>query len=162
MCFCSVDPDVLNLPLLKKPLHFYKDKSQAPQILQDTGKIIETADAFVLVTAEYNNCLPPALTNLLDHFPPSIYKYRPSGIVCYSAGSFGGVRASMQARTMLGELGSPSIGSIFTIPRIQKALAEDGTPTEEHMEPGAERMIKELTWYATALKNHRDKFGLPK
>ena len=59
---------MLNFPLLKKPLHFYKDQSEAPQLLRDTGKIIEAADAYVVVTAEYNNCLPPALTNLLDHF----------------------------------------------------------------------------------------------
>ena len=35
------------------------------------GKIIDAADAYVVVTAEYNNCLPPPLTNLLDHFSPS-------------------------------------------------------------------------------------------
>ena len=162
LIYVSPDPDVLNFPLLKKPLHFYKDQSEAPQLLRDTGKIIEAADAYVVVTAEYNNCLPPALTNLLDHFSPSSYQYRPSGIVCYSAGSYAGVRASTQARTLLGELGTPSIGSLLTIPKIQNTLTEDGTKTEERIDRSAERMIKELAWYATAIKTHKETHGYPK
>ena len=37
------------------------------------------------------------------------YFFRPSAIVCYSAGAFGGVRAAMQLRMTLAELGMPSI-----------------------------------------------------
>ncbi len=151
------------MPLLKKPFHFYQDKSQAPQVLQDTNKIIVEADALVLVTAEYNHSMPPALTNLMDHFPIASYKYTPSGIVCYSMGSFGGVRASVQARTFLGELGSPNIPSVFAIPRINKALTEDGQPTPEdtHMDSGANKLCEELEWYAEAFKNHKQACGLP-
>lgn len=155
---------MLDLPVLKKPLHFYKDRSEAPKVLQDTDKMIKEADAFVIVSAEYNHCLPPALTNMMDHFPCSSYKYIPSGIVCYSAGSFGGVRASMQARAFLGELGSPNCSYIFTIPKIQNALTEGGDPVPEdtHMESGATKLIDELEWYARAIKTHKDAFGKPK
>jgi NAD(P)H-dependent FMN reductase len=40
----------------------------------------------------------------LDHFLEE-YFWRPSAIVCYSAGQFGGVRAAMQLRMTLAELG---------------------------------------------------------
>ena len=40
------------------------------------------ADAFV-VSGEYNHSIPPALSNLLDHFLEE-YFWRPSAIVCYS------------------------------------------------------------------------------
>ena len=157
------DPEVLDLPLLKKPYHFYQDKSQAPKVLQDTNKIISEADALVLVTAEYNHSMPPALTNMMDHFPIASYKYKPSGIVCYSMGSFGGVRASVQARTFLGELGSPNIPSVFAIPTIQKALTADGNPAPEdtHMDKGADKLCMELEWYARAFKNQKEQYGLP-
>lgn len=49
------------------------------------GKI-EAADAFMIVTCEYNNCLPPGLLNLIGHFHPKAYDKRPSSIVCYSMG----------------------------------------------------------------------------
>ena len=147
--------------MLKKPIHFYKDRSEAPKVLQETAKVIEAADAFVTITAEYNHSMPPALTNLMDHFPIKGYKYRPSGIVSYSMGQFGGVRAAMQARMLHGELGMPSIQNIFAIPQIQHALSPEGEPLNEHMDKGAERLITELSWYAQALKNHRATVGVP-
>ena len=155
------DPEVLDLPLLKKPYHFYKDRSEAPKVLQETNQIIADADAFIIVSAEYNHSMPPALTNMLDHFPIASYKYRPSGIVCYSMGSFGGVRAAMQCRMLLGELGTPSVGQLFPIPQINKALTEDGEPLNERMDTGAEKLIKELEWYGTALKKQKESVGLP-
>ena len=157
------DPEVLDLPLVKKPYHFYQDKSKAPQVLQDTNKRIVAADAIIIVTAEYNHSLPPALTNMMDHFPISSYRYKPSGIVCYSMGSFGGVRASIQARSFLGELGSPNCHSILAIPNIQKVLLEDGevVPEDTRLNKGANNLLRELEWYATALKNQKEMKGLP-
>ena len=160
----AADPEVLDLPLLKKPFHFYKDKSEAPKVLQDTNQLIADADALVMVTAEYNHSMPPALTNMMDHFPIASYKYTPSAIVCYSMGSFGGVRASIQARSFLGELGSPNIPSVFAIPTINKALTPEGDPAPEdtHMDKGANKLCEELQWYATAFKNQKASVGLPK
>ncbi len=148
---------------MKKPYHFYQDKTEAPQVLQDTNKIIAESDAMVMVTAEYNHSLPPALTNMLDHFPIPSYRFIPSAIVSYSMGSFGGSRATVQMRTMLGELGSPNCSSILSIPRIQAALTDAGDPVPEdtHLDKGAEKMITELEWYAVALKNHKEKVGKP-
>ncbi len=149
------------MPLMKKPYHFYQDKSQAPAVLRETNEKIVEADAMVLVTAEYNHSMPPALTNLMDHFPIASYRYVPSGIVCYSMGSFGGVRASVQARTLLGELGSPNCSTILAIPTIQKMLSEDGKPAEDRLDKNADKLITELEWYANALKNHKKEVGLP-
>ncbi|XP_019856359.1 PREDICTED: LOW QUALITY PROTEIN: uncharacterized protein LOC100635930 [Amphimedon queenslandica] len=159
-----LDPEVLGLPLLKKPLHFYEDRTQAPQVLQDTVKVIEAADVYMVITAEYNQCLPPALTNMMDHFPIPAYKYRPSGIVCYSMGSFGGIRAAIQARSLLGELGSPSLGC-FVIPQIQNELSEDGTlkgENKERLEKNADKIITELAWLGDAIKSKKDSEGFPK
>lgn len=154
---------MLDLPLLKKPLHFYKDRSEAPKVLRDANKLIEEADAFVIISAEYNHSLPPALTNMMDHFPISSYKYIPSGIVSYSMGSYAGVRAAVQARSFLGELGSPNCSYIFSIPKISGALTEDGNPAPDdtHMDKGADKLIDELEWYAKAIKNHKATSGKP-
>lgn len=160
----TVDPDDLDLPVLKKPYHFYRDQSKAPEVLKEANKRIVEADAIVIVTAEYNHSLPPALTNTMDHFPISSYKYTPSAIVCYSMGSFGGVRAAVQARTFLGELGSPNCHSILAIPTIQKTLSEDGQvgPEDTRLNKGADNLITELEWYATALATQKKNQGLPK
>lgn len=53
-------------------------------MLQDISEQIDKADAFLIITPEYNHSVPPALTNLLDHFSPAQYHFKPSGIVSYS------------------------------------------------------------------------------
>ncbi|GLS45419.1 NADPH-dependent FMN reductase [Methylobacterium brachythecii] len=148
-----VDPAELNLPLLDK---MYKEhpKGHAPKILEDLATLLRRADAFVVVSGEYNHSIPPALSNTLDHFLEE-YFWRPSGIVCYSAGQFGGVRAAMQLRAMLAELGTPSIPSLLPIPRIHKALSEEGEPSEEWLGKAAGKFLDELGWYAEALQAKR-------
>ena len=78
------DPLVMDFPLLSKPLHFYRDQSEAPEWLRVAGKKILDADAYLVVSAEYNHAIPPALSNMMDHFACSSYSFKPSGIVCYS------------------------------------------------------------------------------
>src|SRR5581483_4373550 len=119
-----VDPVAVNLPLLDRMYKEY-DKEAVPPALEAFARLYRTADAFVVVSGEYNHSIPPALSTLLDYFPEEDF-WRPSAIVCYSAGQFGGVRAAMQLRAMLCELGMPSIPSLFPIPRIAMALDHDG------------------------------------
>jgi NAD(P)H-dependent FMN reductase len=107
-----------------------------------------------MVSGEYNHGIPPALKNLLDHFLEE-YFWRPSGIVCYSAGGFGGVRAAMQLRMTLAELGMPSVPSLLPIPRIAQAIDEDGVAIEPLVDRSAKRFLDEFLWYASALKEAR-------
>src|SRR5260370_38155239 len=99
----------------------------------------------MIVSAEYNNGIPPALKNLLDYFLEE-YFWRPSAIVCYSPGQFGGGRAAMQLRMTLAELGMPGIQSIFPIPRILQALDADGHPTQAWGESRLDRFLGGFFW----------------
>ena len=153
-----VDPVEASLPLLDRMYKEY-EKGTAPQILENLATLYRAADAFVVITGEYNHSIPPALSNLLDHFLEE-YFFRPSAIVCYSSGAFGGVRAAMQLRAMLCELGMPSIPSLFPIPLIQTAFDEDSAPRERAVERRFARFASELEWYASALSEAR-KRGVP-
>jgi NAD(P)H-dependent FMN reductase len=154
-----VDPAELGLPLLDRMYKEY-EKGHAPQVLEDLAALYRSTDGFVVVSGEYNHSIPPALSNLLDHFLEE-YFFRPSAIVCYSAGPFGGVRAAMQLRAMLCELGMPSIPSLFPIPSIQKVFEDDGTPRDAAtVERRFARFALELEWYAGALAEAR-KRGVP-
>ena len=153
-----VDPLELKLPLLDRMYKEY-DKGQAPPALENLATLYRAADAFVVVSGEYNHSIPPALSNLLDHFLEE-YFFRPSAIVCYSAGAFGGVRAAMQLRAMLAELGMSSIPSLFPVPRIASAFDDEGAPLDPSYDKRFERFSKELEWYANALREARSK-GVP-
>ena len=66
----------------------------------------------------------------------------------------------MQLRAMLGELGMPSISSIFAMPAIRKALTDSGEPTDPAYQRRFDRFASELEWYAGALREARSK-GVP-
>jgi NAD(P)H-dependent FMN reductase len=148
-----VAPMELQLPLLDR---MYKEhpNGQAPEVLERLATLYHRADGFMVVSGEYNNGIPPALKNMLDHFLEE-YFWRPSAIVCYSAGQFGGVRAAMQLRMTLSELGMPSIPNLFPIPRIDQALDEAGHPQVDWIERSMDRFLREFAWYARALKTER-------
>ena len=148
-----VDPVEQRLPLLDRMYKEYEPGS-APPVLEKLAALYRRADAFAIVSGEYNNGIPPALKNLLDHFLEE-YFFRPSAIVCYSVGHFGGVRAAMQLRMTLAELGMPSIPSLLSVPRVQSAFTEDGTPTDPRFEAHTERFFREFEWYAEALRAAR-------
>lgn len=145
-----VDPVEFALPLLDRMYKEY-EPGKAPEVLERLAGVVRAADAYVVVSAEYNHSIPPALSNLLDHFLED-YFFKPSAIACYSAGSFGGVRAAMQLRAMLAELGMSSIPSILPFPKAHELLSEDGRPTGDRPGRGATKFFDELEWYANALK----------
>jgi NAD(P)H-dependent FMN reductase len=145
-----VDPLVERLPLLDRMYKEY-EPGTAPAVLERLATLYKGADGFVVVSGEYNHSIPPALSNLLDHFLEE-YFFRPSAIVCYSAGPFGGVRAMVQLRAMLAELGMPSISSHFPIPAIERALDEQGAPPDGTLAERFKRFAGELEWYADALR----------
>ncbi|WP_152051064.1 NADPH-dependent FMN reductase [Tautonia marina] len=153
-----IDPKEVDLPLLDRMYKEYP-AGQAPEPLERLASQIKAADAFIVVSGEYNHSIPPALSNLLSHFLEEWF-WRPSAIVCYSAGAFGGVRAAMQLRAMLCELGTPSIPSLLPIPKVQDVFTEDGSPLNDAWPRRASKFLDELEWYAQALKAARGS-GVP-
>ena len=152
-----VDAAEYRLPLLDR---MYKEYEQgtAPRAMEELAEIYRRTDAFAIVSGEYNHGIPPGLKNLLDHFLEE-YFWRPSGIVCYSAGGFGGVRGAMQLRMTLAELGMPSISSLLPIPRIGETIDEHGVASEITVR-SMNRFLDEFVWHANALAQAR-KNGTP-
>ena len=148
-----VDPVDYPLPLLDLMYKEYRPGT-APPHLEQLATIIKAADAYVIVSAEYNHSIPPALSNLLDHFLEEYY-FKPSAIACYSAGAYGGVRAAMQLRAMLAEMGMPSIPSLLPFPRAQQMLDDNGGQTGDLPGKAADRFLDELEWFAAALRTAR-------
>jgi len=153
-----VDAAEQRLPLLDRMYKEYA-RGTAPAVLEELAQLYRKVDAFAIVSGEYNHGIPPALKNLLDHFLEE-YFFRPSAIICYSAGQFGGVRAAMQLRMTLAELGMPSIPSLLPVPRVEEAFTVAGDPTDPAFEQRCERFFRELEWYAHALRGAHAE-GLP-
>ncbi len=150
-----VDPLEHELPFLDLMYKEY-DAGQAPKAMTTLSEILKRADGFVIVSAEYNHSVPAVLKNLLDHFQ-SEYLYKPSAIVTYSAGPFGGVRGLVNLRAILAELGTPSIPSALPISYIRDAFDNDGNPLSQVNDKRIVRFLDEYEWYVKALWYARDK-----
>lgn len=156
-----VDPEAYNLPVLKKPLHFYADPSQAPEYLHTLNKIMVEADAYIILTAEYNRSMPPGLTNLMDHLPPPSFEFKPSGILAYAMGPHGGALAAAAARPFLSEMGCIPVKQFVTVGSVTNTVKEDGTTENPHVISSINKLFGELDWWGRAAKSLRDTEGKP-
>ena len=66
-----IEPLAFSLPLLDKMYKEY-EPAEAPETLKKMAALIKPADAYIIVSGEYNHTVPPGLSNLLDHFSKSI------------------------------------------------------------------------------------------
>jgi NAD(P)H-dependent FMN reductase len=156
-----VDAAALELPILDK---MWKEIKSGPPVgyealhakLRPLAGLYARTDGFCIVSAEYNHSVPPGLTNLIDYFLEE-YFWRPSAIVCYSAGPYGGVRGAMQLRALLAEAGMPSIPSIQPIPSAAKALSEDGVALTQGLTERSSKFFDEFEWYMRAFAAERKK-----
>jgi len=153
-----IDPLAFDLEPIFKP-HFAYARGKAPSQLQSLADKIEAADGYVMVSPEYNHSMSPALAHLLNHFGSSLFSYKPSAIVTYSAGQWGGTRAAVGMRTFLSELGCLPVSAMVQIPKAHEVLAEDGEFLETVDAEGwidyFARTFIQLKWWASAAQNQR-------
>ena len=172
-----VNPVEIDLPLLEKP-HFAYAKKDRPPILESLANDIQRSDAYVMITPEYNHTCSPgyvlfviyictatyelkySLMNTLNHFGSSIFSFKPSCIVSYSQGQWGGVRAAHALRAPLSELGCLPVSSMVHVPKAHVELNADGVPSEneDRWYKYADRTISQLEWWGHATKIHRKDF----
>jgi len=152
-----IDPLNIGLQTLTKRYMDY-DEGSAPKSLENIHKQLDSSDAFVIVSAEYNHFMPPALVNLLNHFYPE-YQRKPSAVATYSVSPFGGVRVSSPLRSFLAQLGMPPISSMIHAPFVNKNFNDKGERISDDKVERHKEFIKfsdELEWYAKALKMARE------
>jgi len=156
--FELIDPlDYAQGPIFKP--HFAYAKSKVPQDLDALADKIQQADGYVMVSPEYNHSMSPALANLLNHFGSSLFSFKPSAIVTYSAGQWGGMRAAVGMRTFLGELGCLPVSAMIHVPKAQEVLDESGAILKDSEASDWQdyfaRTFHQLIWWAEASTEQR-------
>ncbi|MFI6942863.1 NADPH-dependent FMN reductase [Streptomyces sp. NPDC050418] len=114
------------------------------------------ADAFVVLTPEYNHSFPAALKNLIDwHFTE--WQAKPVGFVSYG-GVSGGLRAVEQLRAVFAELHAVTVRDTVSFHNAHGAFGEDG----RHREPtacdaAAKVLLDRVTWWALAMREAKER-----
>jgi NAD(P)H-dependent FMN reductase len=141
-----------NLPHLDEPKH--------PRLAQYEhahtkawSAVVSAADAFVMVTPEYNFGPPPALLNALDYLYNE-WGYKPAAFVSYG-GISGGTRSAQMTKQVLTTLKMVPLFEAVTIPFVAKLIEGDELKATDAMNDSATKMLDELHRWAESLKPMR-------
>jgi len=122
---------------------------KTPDEFKPLTERIFNADAFILVTPEYNGSYSPAMKNMLDHFPKQHHK--PFGIVTASPGVMGGIRASQQLLQLVPALFGIASPYMLIVPTVDKKFDAEGNLLDESFEKSVHNFISEFLWLAEKL-----------
>jgi len=118
-------------------------------------ELTKKADAFFIVTPEYNHSFPGTLKRMLDS-ELSNYIHKPVAFAGVSNGIFGGARAIEALTTTVREMGMVATFSDVYFPQVQNLFDEKGEIKDEAFVKRIQRGYTELIWMAKALKWGRE------
>lgn len=118
-------------------------------------KKLAAADAFVVVTPEYNHSYPGPLKAVIDdHFREWLAK--PVGFVSYG-GLSGGLRAVEHLRPVFAELHAVTVRDTVSFHGGRSCFGPDGVPLDPEVPGAAARLLLDrLAWWGRTLRDaHR-------
>ncbi|MFR9751935.1 NADPH-dependent FMN reductase [Nocardia sp. 004] len=125
------------------------------EVLGEVSARLLRADAFALVTPEYNHSFPASLKHLIDWCPEE-WRAKPVGLVSYG-GLAGGLRAVEQLRQVLGEVHAVALRDTVSFHNAWDRFDATGQPTDEAgANAAADTMVEHILWWGRALRTARD------
>lgn len=123
--------------------------------------ITERADAFFIVTPEYNHSFPGTLKRMLDSELQN-YIHKPVAIAGVSDGVWGGVRVIEALLGPVRELGLAVTYTDLHFPQVQNIFDEHGKLLDDAYIERTKKSYAELIWMAKVLKQGRNSLPRPK
>ena len=121
------------------------------------SEITKNADAFFIVTPEYNHSFPGSLKRMLDSELAN-YNHKPVALAGASSGRWGGTRAVESLVPAIRETGLVVMSWDVFFPNVQDMFSENSELKPEftaRYEKDLDRLYGELLWFARLLKQAR-------
>jgi NAD(P)H-dependent FMN reductase len=143
--------DVIDLAQLDLPAHY--PQRPGPQVTAYRERL-DRADAFVVVTPEYNHSFPGSLKQAIDLAGHEWHR-KPVGFVSYG-GFSGGLRAVEHLRTVFAELHAVTVRDVVSLHQVWPLFDANGNMVE----PGgptaaATTMLDHIAWWGSTLRTGR-------
>jgi NAD(P)H-dependent FMN reductase len=133
-----------------------RDPSYSDEIVRRWNRKIAEADAYLVITPEYNHSIPGELKNAIDSvFVSFAFRNKPLAAVGYSAGVGGGIRAIEHLVQIAVEVEAVPLRSTVILPYVEQAFAKDGEPADPATEVSLQIALDDLAWWAKALHQAR-------
>jgi NAD(P)H-dependent FMN reductase len=126
----------------------------APDGFDEITRTLQAADAFTVITCEYNHSFPGTLKNLIDtHY----YEWRAKPVAFVSYGGVsGGLRSVEHLRGVFAELHAVTMRDTVSFHAPWNWFGEDGRPVDAGgAEAAAKGMLDQLAWWGHALRDAR-------
>ncbi|PVC82044.1 FMN reductase [Streptomyces sp. CS090A] len=128
------------------------DAYPRPAGMAELTSALESADAFVVVTPEYNHSYPASLKAAIDwHFTQ--WEAKAVAFVSYG-GAAGGRHAVLHLENVLTELHAVTIREGLVFPNYFTTW-QDGRPLAPEAPGYAKTLLDQLAWWATSLRSAR-------
>ena len=152
----DIEVDVLDLADVGLPdvLHGFGEEP-ADEVKAVSPRLAD-ADAFVVITPEYNHSFPAPLKSAIDWHNDE-WHAKPVGFVSYG-GHGGGLRAVEQLRLVFAELHAVTVRDTVSFHGAWSRFDENGEPLDaEGVNGAAKKLLDQLIWWGGALKDARQK-----
>ncbi|MFD7865318.1 NADPH-dependent FMN reductase [Streptomyces sp. NPDC057682] len=115
---------------------------------------LASAEAFVVVTPEYNHSYPASLKNLID-WHSTQWQAKPVGFVSYG-GLAGGLRSVEHLRPVFAELHAVTVRDCVSFHNVWGQFDESGALTDPTAAAtAAKALLDQLVWWGVSLREAR-------
>jgi len=134
----------------------FSDPTYSEPIMKAWNNKIKEADAYIVVTPEYNHSLPGVLKNAIDSvFVSFAFRNKPIAAVGYSAGIGAGIRAIEHLAQVVIEAEAVPLRNSVVIPFVTTAFDERSEPLNPAASVSLDVMLDDLAWWSSALEAAR-------
>ena len=147
--------DLIDLAEADLPLTMTAHGAPRPEPVQALAPRLAGADAFVIVTPEYNHSFPAVLKSAIDWYTTE-WSRKPVAFVSYG-GVSGGLRAVQQLRHVFIELAAVPIRDTLSFTEYWNQFTADRSwpAPSEARDKAVTNLLEQLTWAARTLRAGR-------
>jgi NAD(P)H-dependent FMN reductase len=145
-------PDLVDVAETDLPMTMAPSPEATAALASVTPKLA-SADAFVVLTPEYNHSYPAGLKNLIDwHFTE--WQAKPVALVSYG-GISGGLRAVEHLRQVFAELHAVTVRDTVSFHNAGGSFADGRLKDPSGPDAAAKAMLDQLVWWGQVLREGR-------
>lgn len=140
------------IPIRDLPLYSYDYDADFPAPARALKEALNTVDAVLFVTPEYNRSIPGALKNAIDWasrpWGKNSFNLKPSAVIGTSPGKIGTAVGQQHLRSILGFCNSPQMNAIEAYIEFTPDLIDDtGKVTNQSTEEFLRNYMKEFAGF---------------
>src|ERR1700736_256300 len=130
----------------------FNDPTYSSPVVRSWNHKIAEADAFLVITPEYNHSVPAVLKNAIDSvFVSFAFRNKPAAFVGYSGGQIGGARAVEHLAHIAIEAELVPLRNTVLLSTVQRAFLPDGTPVDSLSNVALQIALDDLAWWTAVL-----------